>query len=187
MNVFKSLNMMLIVFFLSFTFTGCTQNETNNDNKSLNLNTNKTMIQDSVNVPDEVKIKATKNILFIIASIARQNIDFNANSMYILDDNFMFTRIKNNENSSPKLFGAKCDVFNSKVDSIKCNDFINYLNSFDLTTIKQVYKTSDNVDIKGGSDYYVFMKNSSGYVWLCFEPESGDLINEIQKRFNMIF
>lgn len=85
------------------------------------------------------------------------------------------------------MFSTECETFKMKVDSLKYSVFIDYLNSLNLSEIPQVYRTNDNVDVQGGVVYYIYLKNKSGAMWLYFEPESSDLINEIQKKFNMVF
>lgn len=138
-------------------------------------------------VPEQINKYATDSVNFILAEVALWEGDYLNNSIHLLSDNGEVKRIKNT--SLPEgnnLFDSDMQDF-FQVENVKHQEFKKYLKQLLSKDVDDTYTTPENLKVSGGTNVYVYVHMGQEEKWICFEPESSDLLKEIRARFAQMF
>lgn len=177
---------VILLLFLTIEIS-CAQKKTNVVNNE-NLSKNKMSNIGECIVPDELNSFIDSSTVFAMAGIARNKVDYLANSLFLLNDSGTFIRLKNKELPGGELlFSNNRDEYRAMIPEAKFNRFVQYLDSVNTQQLPVEYKTPDNLKVDDGALNFVYIRTKNSEKWLCFEPESDSLIVEISKNFDQLF
>lgn len=138
-------------------------------------------------IPEEINIKINQTVVFAFADIGTWDGDYIGNTLYVLYETGNIKRISNME--LPELGKLFCTelIDYHKADSLKYDAFFNYLLNLTDLRYNNEFTTPDDLDVSGGSLYYVYINVEEPGFWISFEPESSNLIPKIQEEFDKLF
>jgi hypothetical protein len=165
---------------------GCLQNKNAQKNEIPKIES----MDEKINciVPEDIKKFIESTTVFAIANISSDGVENMANDMFLLDEQKVFIRIENEEYPEGEnlFFSDELDIYKTDINENNYFRFLKYLDSINTPNLITEYNTPEELSVMGGMKHFVYIKTKSSTKWLCFEPESGDFIKEINKEFNKV-